>query len=239
MNARSPSIAAPSSIAARFGRLARLAPGELEALESAMRNGRNVRAHQDLIEEGSPVGDASILLAGWVGRARIFPDGRRQILSLLVPGDLIGVCRQTSPLAATGMVTLTPVILGPAPAPRSPQSGLAEAYARSGAMEEFYLFRQIARLGRLSAYERMTDLLLELSNRLSQVGLGTPDAFPMPLTQEMLADLLGLTSVHVNRTLQALRREGLLELRSGVARLKDAARLVELVDHRPAAVSAD
>jgi CRP-like cAMP-binding protein len=85
----------------------------------------------------------------------------------------------------------------------------------------------------------MADLLLELANRLSAVGLGAPDNFPMPLTQETLADLLGLTSVHVNRTLQTLRREGLLELRSGVARLKDAESLTHLVDHRLARVSAN
>jgi len=239
MNGRAPITAEPSSIAARLASLARLDRDEMEAVEAATRNRRSVGAHQELIEEGSPACEPAILLSGWVGRARIFPDGRRQILSLLVPGDLIGVCRQTHPLAATGMVTLTPVMLCPAPTPRSPQSGLAEAYARSGAVEEFHLFRQIARLGRLSAYERMADLLLELAHRLSVVDLGMPGDFPMPLTQEVLADLLGLTSVHVNRTLQTLRREGLLELHGGVARLKDAARLADLVDHRIARISAE
>jgi CRP-like cAMP-binding protein len=238
MNARSHPVAPDtSSVVARLSALAPLNGSELEALEMATRSRRNVSAHHDLIEEGSPVAEPAILLSGWVGRSRIFPDGRRQILSLLVPGDLIGVCRQRNPIAATGMVALTPVVLCPAPSPE-PGSGLAEAYAQSGAIEEFHLFRQIARLGRLSAYERMTDLLLELCTRLSAVNLGAPDQFPMPLTQEVLADLLGLTSVHVNRTLQTLRREGLLELRSGVARLKDAERLGELVDYRPARVSA-
>lgn len=236
MGARSEPVAPDTaSVLARLNALAPLDQDDLRALKLAVCSRRTVGSNYELVEEGSPVGEPSILLSGWIGRSRLFPDGRRQILSLLVPGDLLGVCRQTNPLAATGMVTLTPAILCPAPTAR-PGSDLAEAYARSGAIEEFHLFRQIARLGRLSAYERTTDLLLELCNRLAAVKLGTAEEFPMPLTQEVLADLLGLTSVHVNRTLQTLRREGLLELRSGVARLKDAGRLAELVDHRPASI---
>jgi CRP-like cAMP-binding protein len=189
------------------------------------------------MSEGRAVTEPSILLSGWACRTRIFSDGRRQILSLLLPGDLIGVHRQSRPMAATGITALTDVTLCPAPRPQPDQPGLAEAYARSGAVEEFYLFRQIARLGRLSAYERVLDLLLETRDRLSIVGLGAADGFPMPLTQEALADTLGLTSVHVNRTLQTLRREGLLDLRSGVARLTDIDRLMRMIDYRPAIVS--
>ena len=84
----------------------------------------------------------------------------------------------------------------------------------------------------------MADFLLEMRDRLAAAGLGSSDRFPLPVTQEAMADLLGLTSVHINRTLQALRRDGLLELRSGVARLGDVDRLAELADYRPAVIAA-
>lgn len=77
-----------------------------------------------------------------------------------------------------------------------------------------------------------------MRERLALAGLASDDSLPMPLTQESLADALGLTSVHVNRTLQLMRREGLIDLRSGMARLYDPERLRGLVDYRPARVSA-
>jgi CRP-like cAMP-binding protein len=223
--------------AARLGALAPLGPEERYALSQAQELKHQVAAHHIIVEDGCPVTSPSIILSGWACRTRIFLDGRRQILSLLVPGDLIGVCRQNRPIAATGAVALTDVILCPAPTPERAKTGLAEAYARSGALEEFYLFRQIARLGRMSAYERIADLLLEIGERLSAV-LRTPhDRFPFPLTQETLADLLGLTSVHVNRMLQLFRRQGLLDVRGGTVHIRDLARLIDLVEHRRAEVS--
>lgn len=223
--------------AARLGMLAPLDPEERHLLDRARDLKYQVAAHQIIVEDGCPVSSPSILLSGWACRTRVFLDGRRQILSLLVPGDLIGICRQSRPVAATGAIALTDVTLCPAPMPEHGKGGLAEAYARSGALEEFYLFRQIARLGRMSAYERIADLMLEIGERVSAV-LRTPhDRFPFPLTQETLADLLGLTSVHVNRTLQLFRRQGLLDVRGGTVHIRDLARLADLVEHRRALVS--
>jgi CRP-like cAMP-binding protein len=226
-------------IVARIGNLSPLDAHEWEALSEAQEQRQRVAAHRSLIDEGARVTAPRIILSGWAGRTRIFADGRRQILSLLLPGDLIGKCRQSHPLAATGAVALTDVTLCPAPEPRHTKHGLTEAYARSGALEEFYLFRQIARLGRMSAYERIVDLLLEVRDRLAAVALGPKDSFHFPITQEALADLLGLTSVHVNRTLKALRQDGLIDLRSGTMSIKDPSALEALVEHRTAAVFSD
>jgi CRP-like cAMP-binding protein len=224
--------------AARLGLLATLDTDELHALDDALEFRQHIASHHTILEEGCRVSSPSIIVSGWACRTRIFLDGRRQILSLLVPGDLIGVCRQSDPIAATGAVALTDVILCPAPKPEHPGRGLSEAYAMSGALEEFYLFRQIARLGRMSAYERIADLFLEIGERLSAVTRGPRDRFPFPLTQETLADLLGLTSVHVNRMLQLFRRQGLLEVRGGTVHIRDLGALSELVEHRCAVVSA-
>lgn len=120
-----------------------------------------------------------------------------------------------------------------------PGSALAEAYARSAALHEHYLLCQITRLGRLSAYKRVADWLLETQARLAMAGVPTVDQFLVPLTQELLADALGLTSVHVNRTLQALRRDELITWQAGLASVLDRRRLEKLADHKPPRISAE
>jgi CRP-like cAMP-binding protein len=206
----------------RLSALAQLTPEDIEAL-------------RELLGEGKPVTQPSIVLSGWAARTRLFSDGRRQILGFLLPGELIGFCSQRDPLATTTISALTEVNL--CAAPQQGSAGLAEAYAFSGALEEFFLFRHIARLGRMSAYERLIDWLLEIRDRLAISGLSVGDSFRVPLTQEALADTLGLTSVHVNRMLQLLRREGLIVSRGGMVRLPDPARLEEIVDYRPAVIA--
>lgn len=230
----------PPSIEPAIARLARLAPlddADHAALLEARSSIRRIAAHREIVAEGAPVAGAGLILDGWACRVRFFPDGRRQILSLLLPGDLIGIGRQPRPLAPTAIAALTDVTVCALPVARTP--GLAEAYAVSGALEEHYLFRQLARLGRLSAYERLIDYMLEIRERLGAADIGDQQSFPMPLTQEVLGDALGLTSVHINRTLQAMRRDGLIVLKDGVAQLANVERLARLVDARPPRVSRD
>jgi CRP-like cAMP-binding protein len=95
------------------------------------------------------------------------------------------------------------------------------------------MMRNIVRLGRLSAYERIADWLLEMYERLGSAGLTRGNSFEMPLTQETLADALGLTTVHVNRTLQSLRLNGVLSVYARTVVLHDLASLEQLLDRRP------
>lgn len=239
-----PGSATAPTVEAAVTRLAALAPladSEVELLRAAAKLPRHFPVHREIQLEGQPVGGPSIILSGWACRVQIFRDGRRQILILLLPGDVIGLCSHRSAITAASAISLTDASLCPAPVVGSglETPGLAEAYRRSRAMEEAYLLRQIARLGRLNAHERIADWLLELRDRLGLAGMVNGDSFPMPLTQEALADILGLTSVHVNRTLQSMRREGLIDLRGGTMRLIDIPRLETLVGYRPARVSSD
>jgi CRP-like cAMP-binding protein len=95
----------------------------------------------------------------------------------------------------------------------------------------------LTRLGRLSAQERLADWLLETCDRLTLAGPAAGGNLPVPLTQELLADALGLTSVHINRTLQSMRRDGLLAGRSGLFVLCDRPRLELLVGYTKARVT--
>ena len=231
-----PSAASP--VSTRLSSLARLTADEHRELQAGEANQRRSAARRELVIEHEPIVERRGLVAGWAIRQRILRDGRRQVLSFLLPGDLIGVCQHTSPVAATTIAAVSEVITCAVPA-STPGGGLWEAYARSAALEEYCFLAQITRLGQFDARERVADWLLETRERLDRVGLATADQFMLPLTQEMLADALGLTSVHVNRTLQAMRRDGLMGLKGGTVSFPDRARLERLVDYKPVRVTCD
>jgi len=191
-------------------RLSRLAPLEavaVTALREAMRQPQLLRPRRDLAVEGREISSPQMILSGWGARVRILLDGRRQFLSFLLPGDLVGLCRRQRPVATSSIVTLTDMVTC-VPPPWGVCSSLDEAYAVAQALDEAYLLAQVARLGRMNALERISDLMLELHERLAMSELVHGRSFELPITQETLADALGLTAVHVNRMLQAARRAG-------------------------------
>jgi len=178
------------------------------------------------------------VVSGWAARVRWLADGRRQIISFILPGDSVGLCERPQPLAMVPVVALTRVqTLDASPiqhALTSPGTwpGLAQASHIAASLDEAVLMDQVVRLGRQAAYERLAHLLLEPGHRQEQVGLGTAIQFPCPLTQEMIADALGLSIVHVNRTLQQMRREDLVDLKQGRARLLKRDLLKMIADWR-------
>jgi CRP-like cAMP-binding protein len=115
---------------------------------------------------------------------------------------------------------------------RSDQApGLLRAFLAATRLENMRLLDHVVRLGRQTAYERVAHFLLEMQDRLAAVGMGDRQRFPLPLTQELLADALGLSIVHVNRTLQQLRRDNLIEWRAGVVVLLQRELLVQIADY--------
>ncbi|MEH3103320.1 MAG: Crp/Fnr family transcriptional regulator [Sphingomonas phyllosphaerae] len=228
---------APGMAMTRLMALAPLDAESVAVLERAMEDSRAVRTRRDIITEGREIVQAQLLLSGWAARVRLLPDGRRQFLSFLLPGDLIGACDHPNALAVSTVVAMSDVQVCPLPEAR-PGSPLHIAYAISRAMDEGHLLAQITRLGRLNAQERISDLLLELHERLTLNGSATGNGFDLPLTQETLADALGLTSVHVNRMLQQARREGDLQWRVGHVKLTDPAGLARKIGHVAVRVTA-
>lgn len=227
--------AKPSAAASRLAALASLNDADLAALRSAESSARKVYARRDIVSERETMPGPTILLSGWACRAYTLSDGRRQILGLFLPGDVMGLSWHPRPTATCNITALTDVVFCPAPqaALQAPGSGLAEAYAMSKACDEGFLLRHITRLGRMSAYERIADLMLEIHERLGSAGLADGKSFQMPLTQETLADALGLTTVHINRTIQALRQDRTLSIGSRTVELHDPVRLAESLDRRP------
>lgn len=212
-----------------------LAP-EIMAVLRSLDHTQSYPAMAQLNDGGAPPKPV-FLLAGWAARVRWLADGRRQIIGFILPGEAIGLCVRPHPLALAPTLALTPLItMDASPVMRALQNpcGLTEVLSASAAMDEALLLDQVVRLGRQTAYERICHLLLELRDRLSDVGLDHGGAFRLPLTQEVIADATGLSVVHVNRILQRLRKEGLLDLRSGRAMILDPQRMSLAADyHRP------
>ena len=186
---------------------------------------RHYRAGSQPTAEGQAHPVPRVLMTGWACRQRLLSDGRRQIFTLYLPGDLI--LPKPAPIRPS-ILALTAVTL--ADIPVEEQAHFDLRYDALAAEEEQMMLDQIMRLGRQTAYERMAHLMLELRRRLAEVDMVDGDSFPLPLTQEMMADLLGLSIVHVNRTLQQMRRERLIELKGGRVYLQDAEQLAFISD---------
>ena len=231
-------------IQVRLGSHVALAEHEAARVRQAeMRARTMIHADRLLMTEGRPVEMPHFIMSGWAASTRQLADGRRQLLHIHLPGDILGLHPRPSPVALTSVVAMTSLSVVDAadfaPVWRDPQRypALSAALDMIAAEEEHYLLGHIARLGRQSAYERMAHLFCELEYRLQTRGLSTGATFAMPMTQELLADALGLSVVHVNRTLQQMRREGRIELGRGRLCLLDLPGLREAGEFRPPRVS--
>ena len=208
-------------------------------LETLTDRVQHVRARERIIDEGDEPHLVNIVLSGWACRYKVLPDGRRQIIALLLPGDM---CDPYVFLLRTmdhALGTLTPVTLAkvPAQAIRAVTASgpeLAEALWLQ-VLEAIEIQREwTISLGRRTAVERLAHLFCEVSVRLGALGLTNEADFDMPITQSDLADAMGLSTVHVNRSLQELRASGLIELRSRRLTILNRPALMELGMFDPA-----
>jgi CRP-like cAMP-binding protein len=163
-----------------------------------------------------------ILLSGWCARVRAISCSERHIVHFLLPGDVIGVGPARWAGDRLPVVALTPVIVAEARTLDAlvklrarEHSGLVEACARASWCEQVYYLNAMARLGQQSAYQRIAHLLLELHARLESVGLANRNGFQAPVTQAVLAQALGLSLVHLSRTLRQMRRVGVIAFEPG------------------------
>jgi CRP-like cAMP-binding protein len=181
---------------------------------AAMTSRKSIAARQDLVREGDKPAGMYLILEGWAMRYRQRADGSRQILAVLLPGDL-AIDPPHRPLNHA-MCSLTQVRYGVIPHPHLGEEPgdwpeLIAALWRRQLETTSIQLEWIANNGR-SAYERIAHFLCETHARARSCGLANGNECEFPLTQQDLASVTGLTSVHVNRTLQHMRKEGLIEL---------------------------
>lgn len=202
-------------------------------IEEMLTDVRTFKAKQDLIKEGDRPEVVFLVLKGWAYRYKILPDGGRQIMAYLLPGDLcdphIFILKEMDHsigLLSDAKVAAIPKAAIIAMTDENPR--LARGLWWSTLVDEGTLREWLANMGRRDAHDRIAHLLAELWLRLKTVGMTDGGRFELPLTQEIFADTMGLTSVHVNRMLQQLRDDGLVEWERGRMCIPDVQRLMKV-----------
>ncbi len=179
-----------------------------------------------IVAEGEVPRSVFVLTEGFACRYRDMPDGRRQIMTFLLPGDLCDMHVFLIKAMDHSIAALSPVRL--AAIPRETvldllfnRPRIAAALWWSSLQEEAILRERIVALGRRNAHGRIAYLLCEILWRCRAVGLELDQVVSLPLSQVDLADTLGLTPVHVNRVLKQLRHNGLVKLSNRVLTILD------------------
>jgi CRP-like cAMP-binding protein len=215
-----------------------LSNSEIDCIEAMLKRERQVAAGRELVCDGEPYDQTYVIKEGWAIRFKTLSDGRRQILNFVLPGDFVGLFAPLFDVSDHSVAALTDLVVHPldpgstvemfADCPR-----LAAAIAWSAGRDEAILSEQVVRVGRRSAYERTGHLFVELLHRLRLVGEAKQRSFELPLTQEILADTLGLSIVHVNRTLRRLRENGLLCIKGERVVIGDLEQLTSVAEFSP------
>lgn len=214
-----------------------LTPAHIELIRDLQGPALDHARDAQLVPQGaSPL---RFLVEGWGCRIRRLADGRRLIFSFVTPGDVLGLS-VAHPAGFCDIVALTPgrtvdieplrrlLARGdPAHAP------ITRALNEANRIAEAHLLDHMVRLGAYGAYMATAHLLLELHDRLKRVGLAHAGRFALPVGQRTLALALGLSSVHLNRTLRELRADGHVEHGAGWILLPDPEHLARTVDFMP------
>ena len=229
---------APGSLAKTALARSLRAREERSALESAALPARSIKANTDLIREGEAVDQLFVVTQGWACRYKTTRDGGRQIVALLLPGDMANLDTLAFDQPGYGVRFLCEGKVVPIPRERivaltSEYDGIGGALTRLAMVENAILSQWALCLGRQSAQERLAHLLCELAVRADGDDDGASSSFELPLTQEQLADTLGLTAVHVNRTMQHFRNAGLIVTAGRAITLSDVPRLRLMAGFKP------
>ena len=220
---------AENPLVAKLGTIADLPTEDLALLDDLCADARSLGARRSIIREGDRPDHVHLMVEGWAARYKLLPDGARQITAFLIPGDFCDLHITILAEMDHSIATLTQSRV--AFIPRSKIEALTErpriarAFWWATLVDEAVLRSWIVNVGRRDAYEAVGHLMCELYVRMKNVGLAADHRFELPLTQEELADALGLTPVHVNRILQRMRAEELITLRQGSLAILDYRRL--------------
>ena len=186
-----------------------------------------------IVSQGGTYGDIFLLDKGWVIRSRSLENGARQIVNVALPGDFVAMNALLFATSDFELSCKTDIAAYRLPADRlgnalMRDSMLAAALFWVNAHEESLLAERIVSLGRRSARQRAAHVLCELMARLEIIGISDPEKFVIPLSQEQFADILGISIVHMNKTLRAFEREGVISFRNALLLVLDRTKLEQI-----------
>jgi CRP-like cAMP-binding protein len=197
-----------------------------------------IAAKRDIIADGARPAHVHLILDGWAACYKILPDGSRQFMAFLIPGDFCDIHVTILGAMDHGILALTPCRVALVSGARLDEltmdhSALARALWWATLVDEGVLRAWVVNNGRRDAYAAIAHLVCELHARMKMIGLVEDQRFDLPITQEELADAVGLTAVHTNRILQRLRTDGLIELEEKVLTVLDVEQLSKVAGFDP------
>jgi CRP-like cAMP-binding protein len=220
----------------------RLSDQERQLLEETTGRQKVVNRDEDMLREGDRPTESTLLITGFAARYSLIRNGKRQITALHVPGDFVDLHSFFMKKMDHAVMAITPCTVSTVP--HETLRGIFENHAHLARLLGVVLavdgaiHRQwIVAMGRRSALEHAAHLLCELFLRLQAVGLTEGYSFKLPLTQAELGDTLGLSTVHVNRVLQDLRKENLITWRGETVVIEDWPRLQQIAEFDPTFLS--
>jgi CRP-like cAMP-binding protein len=221
-----------------------LGDDETAALLSLPATIQRGRANVDIVAPGELVEQACLVVEGMLGRFVQMLDGRRQITAMYVAGDMCDLHSVVVPRADGALQSLSNVVVLRVPHEDLRRvariyPAIVEAFWRDCVVDASIQSVWMANMGRLDARARMAHLLCEIGTRLEHAGVGKRDRFAFEVTQSHLADALGLTPVHVNRTLQDLRSTGNIAIGNRRVEISDWPALAAIAGFDPAYLHLD
>lgn len=200
---------------ARYNEFIELLPADLAALDDAGGQELRYSRNQRIRTQGDRMTCVYLLVDGWVASSIDLANGHRQIVKIHLPGDLMGMPSVTLARAAETLTPLTLSVVRPVPlsaigAILLNRPRLTAALFLSSQQERIVLMDRITSLGRTNSAQRLATFLLHIYERLRLLEPGLGATFAMPVTQEQIADVIGLTPIHVNRVFRRLETGGLI-----------------------------
>jgi CRP-like cAMP-binding protein len=235
---QSTSLSPIEQFTARLHGLSPLSTEDRQALEQLRGIVIQAKANTDLVPPGDAAEYCHLVVEGLVGRFAQFSDGARLIVALYVPGDMADLHSVATPQLAPPLQALTTCTLIRYPLRElrsavSSRPALAQAFWAYSSVDASVIGTWAASLGRKSAVGRMAHLLCEIGLRMEQSGRGDRSHFTLELTQSQLGEALGLTPVHVNRTLKALRTQALVAVSARTFQIADWDKLAKVGEFDP------
>jgi CRP-like cAMP-binding protein len=219
----------------RLERYIALSNDDLECLWRLVEAERTVGKRRDLVVDGYEYRKLCFIESGFAARYKLLRNGKRQIVNLVLPGDVVGLPGSFVQRARYSVLALTDMKLQicsvkdyVALCYNRPQFGLMLSWL--AIHEAITCAEHAINAGRRTPTERLAHFLLELYSRLQMVGLAADWSYDMPLSQEVISDVLALSVPHLNRTLAKLRAEGLITVSNHHVSLADPATL-EMLGH--------
>jgi CRP-like cAMP-binding protein len=191
---------------------------------------RTIAARHNIYRAGEPSPGVAVVCDGWAVRFLQMPNGRRQILSVILPGDLISAGAAFAGQFAFSVQAVTSLryciyAVADVRARLHDDPALLDSWMQLAAAEHRDADRRLVDLGQRTALERIASLIFQIAQRLEARGEHAGDEFAFPMSQQQMADCTGLTPVHTCRVLSALRKSGVCDVGHGAIKILDRAEL--------------